>query len=310
MIARLCVLALAAFALASCGGSGGSDEFPRVVTLGDSEIYAGILNTSVTVGENRLVIELADRADEPILGAEVHLRFFDLTGDDAVFTSETDTRFVAIERAYIDEQSPGKPRETTGTDGAYVAHAAFSRAGIWGMRVRVTRDGRAYDEFPFRFSVRERSDEPMLGESVPASVQATVAVVPSIEDIDSSYPPRPHMHDATIADAVSSRRPAVIAFATPAYCRSRLCAPVMDTVMDPLFATYGTEAAFIHVEPYELRDLRAGFVENPVPATREWQLRSEPWVFVIDRQGRVAAKFEGIMALEEVEAALLAALGQ
>jgi peroxiredoxin len=51
-------------------------------------------------------------------------------------------------------------------------------------------------------------------------------------------------------------------------------------------------------------------VENPVPATREWQLRSEPWVFVIDRQGRIAAKFEGIMALEEVEAALLAVLGQ
>ena len=309
MIARLCALALAVFALTACGGSAGNDDFPKVVTLGDSEIYAGILNTSVTVGENRLVIELADRADEPILGAEVHLRFFDLTGDDAVLTSETDARFVAVERAYIDEQSPGKPRETTGTDGAYVARAAFARAGVWGMKVRVTRDDRTYDEFPFRFSVRERSDEPMLGESAPPSVQATIAVVPSIEDIDSSYPPRPYMHDLTIADAVASGRPAVVAFATPAYCRSRLCAPVMDTVMDPLYAEYGADAAFIHVEPYELRDLRAGFVENPVPATREWRLRSEPWVFVIDRQGRIAAKFEGIMALEEVEAALLAALG-
>ncbi|HXG42786.1 MAG TPA: hypothetical protein VNL95_08695 [Dehalococcoidia bacterium] len=37
---------------------------------------------------------------------------------------------------------------------------------------------------------------------------------------------------------------------------------------------------------------------------------SEPWVFVLDGQGRVAAKFEGIVTLAEVESALLPLLGQ
>jgi hypothetical protein len=59
-----------------------------------------------------------------------------------------------------------------------------------------------------------------------------------------------------------------------------------------------------------LRDLRAGFVQNPVPATLEWRLRSEPWIFVVDSRGIVAAKFEGVAALDEVEAALARVLAE
>jgi hypothetical protein len=82
----------------------------------------------------------------------------------------------------------------------------------------------------------------------------------------------------------------------------------MDAIMDPLYERYHERATFIHVEPYVLRDLRAGFVHNPVPATREWGIQSEPWVFVVGRDGRVVAKFQGPAALEEVESALKAAL--
>jgi hypothetical protein len=116
------------------------------------------------------------------------------------------------------------------------------------------------------------------------------------------------MHDTTIADAIASGRPAVIAFATPAFCRTRTCAPVMDTVMDPLFEEYSEQAAFVHVEPYALPELREANVQNPVPAVREWRLESEPWVFVVDADGNIIAKFEGIVSRAEVETALQAAL--
>jgi hypothetical protein len=82
----------------------------------------------------------------------------------------------------------------------------------------------------------------------------------------------------------------------------------MDTVMDPLYAKYGGQAIFIHVEPYVLSDLREGNIENAVPATQEWRLRTEPWVFVVDKDGRIAGKFEGIMAADEVESVLSLAL--
>jgi hypothetical protein len=155
----------------------------------------------------------------------------------------------------------------------------------------------------FQFSVMETTIEPALGDPAPPSLQATTATEP-IESIDSSYPTRNSMHSMTIADAVASGRPSVIAFATPAYCTSRLCAPVMDEVVDPLSSRYEGEANFIHVEPFFLRDLREANARNPVPAVIEWRLQGEPWIFVLDRKGNIAGKFEGIVALDEVEAVL------
>ena len=299
----LILIALTATTFAACGSETDPDAFPRVIPLGDGDVFANIVNSSLAVGPNRLMLQLAGADDQPIFNAQVHLRFFDLNGDGPVPHIEIDARFIPVETGYVDEQSGGS-REVTGTDGVYVAGVDFARAGDWGVRITVTTPDRNFEEFPFRFTVRERSEEPMVGDPAPLSTQATLATEANIEEIDSSSPPRPEMHNLTIADAVMSGRPAVIAFTTPAFCHSRLCAPIMDTVMDPLAARFGDAAAFIHVEPYVLRDLRTGFVENAVPATREWKLQSEPWIFVVDRAGRIAAKFEGIVALDEVEAAL------
>ena len=303
----LILIALSASTFAACSSESDPDAFPRVIPLGDGDVFANIVNSSLTIGPNRLMLRLASADDEPIFDAQVHLRFFDLNGDDPVPHINIDARFIPVETGYVDEQSVGR-REVTGTDGVYVANVEFTRAGDWGVRIAVSTPGRTYDEFPFRFTVRERSEEPMLGDPAPPSLQATLATEPMIEEIDSSSPPRPEMHNLTIADAVMSGKPSIITFATPAFCHSRLCAPVMDTIMDPLAARFGNDAAFIHIEPYVLRDLRAGFVENAVPATREWKLQSEPWIFVVDRAGRIAAKFEGIVAPDEVEAALQRAL--
>jgi hypothetical protein len=169
--------------------------------------------------------------------------------------------------------------------------------------VRATVNGETLDDAPFRFNVLERSIEPAVGDAAPRSVQATTATEP-LAEIDSSSPPRPAMHNITIADAIASGMPGVVAFATPAYCTSRVCAPVMDTVMDPLAEEYGERAHFIHVEPYVLRDLRNGFRFTDTAVLREWQLPSEPWIFVLDGDGRIAAKFEGVTALDEVRDAL------
>jgi hypothetical protein len=305
---RVALAALLALLAVSCGSGDDGADFPRVLTLDDGDVYAEVVNSSLSVGENRFMLRLSDPNDERIFGATVGLSFYDLNGDSPALTGAVDSQFIGVETGYVDEQSGGT-REITGEDGLYVADVRFERAGDWGVRIKLTGTDREHDEFPFRFTVRERSDEPMVGDPAPPSVQATTATA-SIEDIDSSSPLRPAMHDTAIRDAVMSGRPAVIAFATPAFCRSRLCAPVMDTVMDPLYARYGARASFIHVEPYLLRDLRDGFVQNPVPATIEWRIASEPWIFVIDRHGRIAAKFEGIMALDEVEAALAATLAE
>jgi hypothetical protein len=41
----------------------------------------------------------------------------------------------------------------------------------------------------------------------------------------------------------------------------------------------------------------------------EWNLRSEPWIFVVDGQGMIRAKFEGLTTRRELEAAVRHMLG-
>jgi hypothetical protein len=305
----LAALALVALLVSACGGSGSADDqFPRVVSLGKGDVFPAIVNDSVVTGDNRLVLTLTGKDDQPIRDAMVHLRFYDLNDDKTVFSSETDARFVPFEMSYVDEQAPTPEPTDVGPGGVYVAQVGFDRPGEWGLKAAVTINGERLEEAPFRFNVLEDSSEPRIGDPAPASRQATLDTVGGIEEIDSSFPPRPAMHDLTVADALQTGEPLVVAFATPAYCRSRTCAPVMDTIMDPLAQEYGAQAKFIHIEPYVLRDLRAGFQQNPVPATREWGIQSEPWVFIVGRDGRIAAKFQGPAALDEVESALQAAI--
>ncbi|MDP9238685.1 MAG: thioredoxin family protein [Chloroflexota bacterium] len=308
----LFVLATAALAAPACGASSNADDasFPKVISLGKGEIFPSILNQSLAVGPNRVSIGLTGRDDNRVLDATVHLRFYNLNDGKSVFSSEAEARFVPVDLSYVDEQSPTKETSPAGSNGVYVATAGFDAPGDWGVKISITRGGRTLDPVPYKFNVLDHSSEPGIGDPAPPSVQQTLANVSDIEQIDSSYPSRRQMHQLTVADAITSGRPTVVAFATPAFCRSRTCAPVMDTVIDPLYAKYATQANFLHIEPYDLAHLRAANIEDEIPATREWKLQSEPWVFVIDRQGKVAAKFEGIMAEDEVELALKQALGQ
>ena len=306
LAATLAALALLATAAAACGGSSepSDAEFPDVITLGEGEVFPVITNSTLAVGENRLSLGLLDQEYVPVLNAEVHLRFFDLTADEPVLSSEADARYVPVELSFIDERS-GKEKRLVGSNGVYVTHVRFDTAGDWGLWLDVTlADGRRLEPIPFRFNVLEETIEPAIGEPAPASRQLTLADVADITEIDSSFPSRPQMHETTIADALATGKPIVVAFATPAFCESRTCGPVMDSVMDPLHQKYQDQALFIHIEPFSLKELRDGSARIPVPATEEWGLRTEPWVFVIDRQGKVTAKFEGITDLDEVESVL------
>jgi len=303
------LLALVVLAAAAACGGGQQELFPDVITLGKGDISPQITNSTLAVGENRFSLGLLDEDNSPILGAQVHLRFFDLNGDEPVMRSEADARFIPVELSFIDEQS-GKDRRAVGSNGVYVAGVSFRRAGSWGVEVSATLAGKKLKPVPFRFNVLEKPPELAVGDPAPPSRQLTLADVVDISEIDSSYPPRPQMHDETVADALAGGKPLVIAFATPAFCESRTCGPVMETVMDPLYQKHKDEAVFIHIEPYQLKQLREGSGQIPVEATAAWRIHTEPWIFVVGRDGKVAAKFEGIVALDEVETALGAALAQ
>ncbi|MBF6600030.1 MAG: hypothetical protein IVW36_05935 [Dehalococcoidia bacterium] len=304
------LLAGAGVLAASCGGStSGAVSFPTVLTLGGRDIYPNIESTSLAVGPNRFLVGLTDNASNIISDAQMSLRFYDLTGPKPVFSAAATTELVKTD---LTLEVPGGGKKPAGTDAVYVAQdVRFNKPGQWGVQIDLTRNGKKLKPIPYTFNVLERTPEPAIGAPAPASVQQVLSDVGGdAARIDSSDPPRPQMHGVTVADALKTGKPIVLAFATPGYCASRTCGPMMENVMDPLYARYKDQAIFIQIEPYDLKTLFDTGKQVPVPAFRQWNLQSEPWIFVIDRQGKVAGKFEGIATAGEVEAVLTRALGR
>ena len=96
-------------------------------------------------------------------------------------------------------------------------------------------------------------------------------------------------------------------FATPAFCQSRICGPT-KSIVDDLYRAYLGQANFVHVEPYDVGRMREAkcpsLYECRVPIVDEWGLQTEPWVFLVNARGKIAAKFEGIVSYSELETAL------
>ncbi len=88
-----------------------------------------------------------------------------------------------------------------------------------------------------------------------------------------------------------------------------MCGPTKQTV-DELYTRYKGQANFVHVEPYDLAKARAGTALEPLPfITNEWHFMSEPWTFIVDSQGKIAGKFDGIVTFDELEQSLKPLLG-
>jgi hypothetical protein len=119
--------------------------------------------------------------------------------------------------------------------------------------------------------------------------------------ITTRVPPDRGLLRYSIAESLRAHVPFVVTFATPRYCSSRTCGPVVN-VVDQTRRRFANHAAirFIHVEIYRDNDPRKG--ENRW--VREWHLPSEPWTFLVGREGRIKAKFEGPVSARELRRAV------
>ena len=219
-------------------------------------------------------------------------------------------------------QGEGSAQETTavyhgwpfGIRGAYSARIAFDRPGPWQLKVSVD-DGEVSGETTIDLEVAEESPVPAIGERPPLSRTKTLADVPGVEQLTTDYNADEDLYRLTVAQAIESPRPAVVVFASPAFCTSPTCGPQVDTVKE-LKAAFADRADFVHVEIYDLPDEIQGDLSKAsvAPAVDEWGFSSVPdwfnesWVYILDEEGLVEHRFEGFATLTELEAALKATL--
>ena len=306
------LLTTLALIVAACGGGDESDSSANGDGDGSpSEIVAQVISSDLRVGPNRLSISLFDSEANLILGAQVTVRFLkEENPDEEVLKAELPAQYVALESSFVHEHDDGDRHTHAGNEiGLYIVNLELDSPGIWAAEVEAVIDGQEHNPERAHFDVLVDSAVPNVGDLAIRSEQLTLRDVEDIAEIDTANPPRPEMHDMTIAEAVDTGKPVVVAFSTPGFCVSQICGPVLDEVVVPLLERYGDRAVFIHVEPYVLEDARAGRGLTPVQTLLDWSLLTEPWVFVIDSDGRIAGRFEAIVTVEEVEAVLEQVLG-
>jgi hypothetical protein len=152
--------------------------------------------------------------------------------------------------------------------------------------------------------VRQASTSPAVGTKAYPSRNPTVADAPATS-ITTSRPPDTPLLRYSIADSLKAHAPFVVVFATPALCQSRTCGPVVEVVNAVRKLRGRSDVRFIHVEVYKNNDLQQGLNRW----MQEWNLPTEPWVFVVDRNGVIRAKFEGPVSLAELAASVRNTLG-
>jgi len=113
-----------------------------------------------------------------------------------------------------------------------------------------------------------------IGQSVtPLRTKTLADVGGDMSKLTSYRYPDPRMYQMSFDDALKTGKPVVMEFATPGHCTQ--CDKQLQ-MLKVLMDQYGKDIIFLHMDQYY----------NP-EAYDAFQVRGEPWTFVINGQGKV-----------------------
>jgi hypothetical protein len=154
---------------------------------------------------------------------------------------------------------------------------------------------------------------PLPGEPFPSVVTPTLTSNADVDRICTRFEPCP-FHDESADAILAQGRPLALLVATPAYCATAYCGPVLDTLLEA-WTTVETgpkgpsDIGVVHVEVYANPDEVDGDFLDPAirlaPAVLDLRLEFEPSLFLVDRSGVLVDRIDNVFDLEEAAVALL-----
>ena len=280
--------------LAGCGGSG--KKQPDSGTLAsfldrpgpDVSVVAG--TSDYAVGELRVTFLVVNNQAKLISKPRARV----LVGTSLDSKPLVDTRAV-LEPIGI----PGRSEAAVG--GARSIYVARFRIAKPGKYTFVAEPDGAEIQAVGNLQVARKPAAPAVGSRAIASRTPTLASTNGdVAGLTTAHPPDRSLLKYSIRDSLAAHAPFVVVFATPKFCTSRTCGPVVDVVQRVQRRFAGVR--FIHVEIYQDNNPAQG--QNRW--VREWHLPSEPWVFVVGRDGLIKARFEASVSVAELSAAVRA----
>jgi hypothetical protein len=204
---------------------------------------------------------------------------------------------------------PGFQAKTTldDPDAANVVYSAqldFPSNGEWRVAAVIREGEETSAKLLPSAEVGEFSSIPRRGQPAPRIHTPTAEDVGGdLSKITTRIPPDA-LNKVDYAEALG-KEPILLLFATPKFCQSRVCGPVVD-VAEQAEREFGAEAAFIHMEIYNDNDPSEGVRAQ----VRAFHLPSEPWLFAIDREGILSAAIEGPFGSELIDSVANRVVGE
>lgn len=290
---------LACLLLAGCGGSGGDST-----TLADPGEGMTLEELWRAPGEDVAVIP-GTANHEP---GDVRVSFLVVDAEGQVVSLPTARVWVADDLKAAPFLESSAKLERIGVPGGDVADASH----IYVARLRLPRPGKywllaepeggAIKVQALGNVVVVKKDSALdIGDPAVASKTPTIASTGrDFSKLTTRTPPDESLLQHSIADSLAAGVPFVVTFATPKFCSSRTCGPVVDVVEEVQRRFDGADVRFIHVEVFEGNDPAKGYNRW----LQEWGLRTEPWTFLVDGAGKIVDRYEGVVSVSELEQAV------
>ena len=251
-------------------------------------------------GHNRFGFALFDTARKQITGAQV-----------AVYTARRDgsrLRGPYVARSESLEVKPQFQSQTTASDpdaakSVYVADLPFARTGRQVVTALARLDGRLLVTNAY---TRERHGRAARAGPPEAGDRAIRVHTPTLADVGGDAATidtrRPAAEDLLQDDLATCSASAPWSSPSPRRCSARAASAARSVdVVEQVKARAPKDVAFIHQEIYRDNQRRQGRAPagGGVAAAP-----AEPWTFVIDRSGRITARFEGAFSVGELQRAV------
>jgi hypothetical protein len=193
----------------------------------------------------------------------------------------------------------------------YRARVPLETLGRWELSVSADVNG-VPNSGQALLDVSPDMGTPSLGSLVPGGETATMRDAHSLMHHISSDPePLTAFYTWSLDDALAQHQPTVFVLDSYAFRPNAACGGALG-ILHEVFIDY-PGLTIIHAEPWHMAMGTDGHMleldppEGPAVLTdyaEAWGIAEPPWVFVIDREGRLHAKFTGVIGSDELRAAI------
>ena len=207
-------------------------------------------------------------------------------------------------RVVAHAHSPGEgesPHEHANLLRYYALRTVFPEPGVYDIEVDF---GGSVASLPVQIFSPEDNDLPGVGDSFPSLVTPTNVDTMGVDPLCSRNPVC-DLHRLSAADVLGTK-PMAVLFATPAFCATAYCGPVLDVLLEEMDAFPNVE--FIHVEIYSNPRQVNGNYNDPnikvAPPLLELGLEFEPSLFLVNERGEIVDRIDNVYEGTELRAAL------